>query len=64
MTPDAMLAAAVVGVGGFLGIGEKDVALTFSSIRAMRRDNEWQLVTDTTTAALKEAPAYETTRAR
>ena len=64
VTPDAMLAAAVVGVGGFLGIGEKDVALTFSSIRAMRRDNEWQLVTDTTTAALKEAPAYETTRAR
>ena len=48
VTPDAMLAAAVVGVGGFLGIGEKDVALTFSSIRAMQRDNEWQLVTDTT----------------
>ena len=64
VTPDAMLAAAVVGVGGFLGIGEKDVALTFASIRAMQRDNEWQLVTDTTTAALKEAPAYETRRAR
>jgi sporulation protein YlmC with PRC-barrel domain len=63
-TPDARLAAAVVGVGGFLGIGEKDVALTFSSIRAQQRDNEWQLVTDTTKAALKEAPAYETTRAR
>ena len=64
VTPDARLAAAVVGVGGFLGIGEKDVALTFSSIRATQRDNEWQLVTDTTKAALNEAPAYETKRAR
>jgi sporulation protein YlmC with PRC-barrel domain len=64
VTPDARLAAAVVGVGGFLGIGEKDVALTFSSIRATQRNNEWQLVTDTTKAALNEAPAYETKRAR
>ena len=49
---------AVIGVGNFLGIGEKDVAVTFSSIGVTQLNNERRLVTDTTKDALKEAPAY------
>ena len=57
--PDAKLVAAVIGVGGFLGIGEKDVAVPFSSIQVERRDNEWHLVTNATKDALQAAPIYE-----
>jgi hypothetical protein len=56
--PDGRIDAAVIGVGGFLGIGEKDVAVTFSSIRVMQRDNDRYLVADATKDALKEAPTY------
>jgi hypothetical protein len=52
------MAAAVIGVGGFLGIGEKDVAVTFASIRATRQDNDLRLVTDATRDTLREAPVY------
>jgi hypothetical protein len=61
MGPDAKVVAAVVGVGGFLGIGEKEVAVPFSAMQVTRRDNEWHLVVDTTRDALKDAPSYETT---
>jgi sporulation protein YlmC with PRC-barrel domain len=57
--PDAKLIAAVIGVGGFLGIGEKDVAVPFSSMQIERRDNEWRLVTNATKDALQAAPVYE-----
>jgi hypothetical protein len=56
--PDGGIYAAVIGVGDFLGIGEKDVAVTFSSIRATQLNNERRLVTDATKDALKDAPAY------
>jgi sporulation protein YlmC with PRC-barrel domain len=56
--PDGGIYAAVIGVGNFLGIGEKDVAVTFSSIGVTQLNNERRLVTDTTKDALKEAPAY------
>jgi hypothetical protein len=59
--PDARIAAAVIGVGGFLGIGEKDVAVTFASLRVTQNDNDWRLVMDATKDALKEAPIYPTT---
>jgi len=56
--PDGGIYAAVIGVGDFLGIGEKDVAVTFSSIRVTQLNNERRLVTDATKDALKEAPAF------
>jgi hypothetical protein len=61
---DAKIAAAILGVGGFLGIGEKEVAVPFSSIQIKQRGNDWHLVTDATKNALKEAPAYEDTSSR
>jgi hypothetical protein len=56
--PDGRIEAAVIGVGGFLGIGEKDVAVTFASLRVVRLADVSHLVTNATQDALKEAPSY------
>jgi hypothetical protein len=59
--PEGRIDAAVMGVGGFLGIGEKDVAVMFSSIRVTQGDKEPRFVVDATKDALKEAPIYRET---
>jgi hypothetical protein len=61
---DGTIAAALVGVGGFLGIGEKEVAVPFSSIQIVRDGNDLRFVIDATKEALKAAPSYEDTAAR
>lgn len=52
--------AIVVGVGGFLGMDKKDVALTFNSLNvAYDADNSVRKITaNVTKDALKAAPAY------
>ena len=60
----ALITAAVIGVGGFLGIGEKEVAVPFSSMQVVRRDNDWYLVIEGTRDALRDAPSYEDTGVR
>ena len=62
--PDAKITAAVIGVGGFLGIGEKEVAVPFSAMQVVRRDNDWYLVIEGTRDALRDAPPYEETGVR
>ena len=62
--PDARITAAVIGVGSFLGIGEKEVAVPFASVQIARRDNDWHLVIEGTRDALSNAPAYEDTAGR
>jgi hypothetical protein len=62
--PDARIAAAVIGVGSFLGIGEKEVAVPFASMQIVRRDNDWHLVIEGTRDALSNAPTYEDTAGR
>jgi sporulation protein YlmC with PRC-barrel domain len=62
--PDARMTAAVIGVGSFLGIGEKEVAVPFASVQIARRDNDWHLVIEGTRDALSNAPAYEDTAGR
>ena len=52
------VAAVILGVGGFLGIGEKDVAVPFSVIRVTEKDGKRYLVMDTTKDALKSAKGY------
>jgi hypothetical protein len=64
VTSDGTIAAALVNVGGFLGIGEKEVAVPFSSIELVRSDNDWRFVMDATKDALRDAPSYEDTIAR
>jgi len=49
----------IVGVGGFLGIGEKDVALPFSQLTiGWNNDNDLVVKTTATKETLKSAPQY------
>ena len=50
--------AIIIGVGGFLGIGEKDVAVGFDSVHFKNKDDKWQLVMNTTKDALQSAQGY------
>lgn len=56
---DGQVQAAIVGVGGFLGAGEKDVAVSFSSIKKTMKDDKVYLTLDTTKDALKKAPGFK-----
>jgi sporulation protein YlmC with PRC-barrel domain len=50
---------AVVGVGGFLGAGKKEVAVPFKNLKVVSRDNKDWLVLNQTKEELKAAPAYD-----
>lgn len=51
--------AVVVGVGGFLGIGEKEVALNQDQVKRMvHSDGETYFTVNTTKAQLQAAPEY------
>jgi PRC-barrel domain len=50
--------AVMLGVGGFLGIGEKDVAVPFNAIKVTEKNGKRYLVMDTTKQALESAPGY------
>ena len=53
----------VVGVGGFLGAGEKDVIVPFTAIKTQKKDDKWWLTLDETKDGLKNAPGFEYDRA-
>src|SRR5579872_6011399 len=59
LAPDGHATALIVGVGGFLGAGEKDVAVAFSSIKHTLKDKKIYLTMDTTKDALKAAPGVK-----
>jgi sporulation protein YlmC with PRC-barrel domain len=51
--------AVVVGVGGFLGMGEREVAIAFGSLRMTHGDDGRTVITiDATKDALKSAPVW------
>ena len=53
------ISAVVISVGGFLGVGEKDVAVDFSQLEwAARDDGSRRWVLATTAEALSAAPAF------
>jgi hypothetical protein len=53
-------AAFIIGVGGFLGAGEKDVAVLFHSVKVKTKDNnKWYLVMDSTKDQLKNAKGFK-----
>lgn len=54
------VSAVVVGVGGFLGIGQKNVALDFTSLHWANRDGGPVLVASATKDDLNNAPAFDT----
>lgn len=58
---DGSIKAVVLGVGGFLGLGEKDVAIEMASLRKVRESNDsndWFLVVNSTKDTLTSAPSY------
>ena len=50
--------AVVIGVGGFLGIGEKDVAIDFERLSWVERDGDRWLTAELTKEELDQAPAF------
>lgn len=63
MEEDGGIVAAVIGVGGFLGIGEKDVAVPMEKLTMTRdaeNNNEVRLTTTETAEALQAAPEFKT----
>jgi sporulation protein YlmC with PRC-barrel domain len=51
--------ALIVGVGGFLGAGEKDVAVPFDAVRVTtKNNNKWYLVMNATKNELKSARGF------
>lgn len=53
--------ALVIGVGGFLGIGEKDVAINFDRVSWSDRDGQRIIVVSATKEELEAAPQFERT---
>jgi len=62
MKKDGGLVAAVVGVGGFLGIGQKNVAVPMEKITVAQntQDGSVKLTTTETADSLKAAPEFKT----
>jgi sporulation protein YlmC with PRC-barrel domain len=53
------VAAVIVGVGGFLGMGEREVAISYDSLKMANDANGSTVITvNTTKDALKSAPAW------
>jgi len=48
----------VVGVGGFLGAGEKDVIVPYTAVKTQKKDDKWWLTLDETKDSLKGAPGF------
>lgn len=61
LTREGQVQSVIVGVGGFLGIGEKDVAVNMSDIKFIsdgEDPDEYFLVIKASTAGITDAPAY------
>ena len=58
VSDNGQITAFMVGVGGFLGAGTKDVAVPFNAVHGQMKDGSWYLTIDTTKDQLKSAPGY------
>jgi sporulation protein YlmC with PRC-barrel domain len=59
LSPEGKVSALIVGVGGLLGMGEKDVAVAFGAVKHTTKDGKVYLTLDTTKDALKAAPGLK-----
>lgn len=59
LTDGGSIQAVVLGVGGFLGMGEKDVAVSMASIDRTRDGENVKLVVDGTKEQFAAAPSYD-----
>ncbi len=53
--------AVVIGVGGFLGIGEKDVAVPLSTLNIKKSNDNTVITINASKETLEMAPGYKTT---
>ena len=61
LTENGQVEAVVIGIGGFLGIGEKNVAITFDQIqKTTDADGNPKLVLNASKEQLDQAPAFVT----
>lgn len=58
---DGNVQSAIIGVGGFLGIGAKDVAFEFDNMQWAERDSDRWLIAATTKEQLEAQPAFDST---
>ena len=56
---DGKATALIIGVGGFPGMGEKDVAVPFHAVQVTTNDNKRYLVMNATKDALKSAKGFK-----
>jgi sporulation protein YlmC with PRC-barrel domain len=61
---DGKVEAFIISVGGFLGMGEKDIAVPFSAIHATEKNSKWYLTMNATKDSLKAAHGYNYDRAK
>lgn len=61
MTDDGQIDRAVIDVGGFLGIGERHVAVTFDELQVVRAEDggDLRIYIDSTQEALEQQPEYD-----
>jgi sporulation protein YlmC with PRC-barrel domain len=64
MNKDGKVEAFIVSVGGFLGIGNKDVAVPFSAVHATEKNGTWYLTMNATKDSLKQARGYTYDKAK
>jgi sporulation protein YlmC with PRC-barrel domain len=56
---DGKVEAVIISVGGFLGAGEKDVAVPFSDIKATKKNDKTYLTMNANKDELKNAPGMK-----
>jgi len=63
LTRDGEVQSVIIGVGGFIGIGEKDVSVNMDQIRFVTEDDndDYFLVINASAAGVEDAPSYERT---
>lgn len=60
LSKDGKIAAVVIGLGGFLGMGEREVAVNFASLRiAQDSNNKTTVSLNATKDSLKSAPEWQ-----
>ncbi len=61
---DGRISAFIVSVGGFLGMGEKHVAVPFNAVHGTQRNGKWWLTMNATKDALKSAAGFKYDRTK
>ena len=64
LNKEGKVEAFIIAVGGFLGLGEKDVAVPFDAVRGTKKGDKWYLTMSATKDALKSARGYKFDRVK